>query len=608
MVSFNTLDGQPPLVIAHRGASGYRPEHTIEAYELAIRMGASVIEPDLVATRDGVLVARHEHTLSDTTDVADRAEFADRLTTKVINGRSHTDYFTEDFTLAELKTLRTVERLGDQRPESAAYDGQFPIATLEEIIALVKRVEAETGKVIAIAPETKSPAFFESIGLNTSQMLIEELVRLDFTDPARVFIQSFETANLEALHDTIMPAAGVDLPLVQLGNTADVAGLTAIARYADYVGPSKDAIRLRERLDTPVDADGDGVAEIRFRLTGENSPLIENAHKLGLGVIPYTVRAEEGFQALNPDGTPQTAAQEIQALIALGVDGLFTDQPDIGIRALRDYLTGDATPGNDRVTGTGATDFIFGGEGDDILSGQGGDDVLHGGDGKDRLEGGDGDDRLVGDEGADRLFGGAGDDRLSGGEGRDRLEGGDGDDRLDGGEGDDVLYGEAGNDRLEGGDGRDRLDGGTGDDRLFGGDGDDALYGGPGHDRLEGGDGDDRLQGGSGDDRLDGGAGHDRLTGNDGRDVLSGGAGHDRLEGGAGQDRFIFGPGSGADRIADFTAGEDRIDLTAYGLDGFDALSLKQAGSHLRIDLGEGDSILLEGVSATGLSAGDFIF
>jgi glycerophosphoryl diester phosphodiesterase len=536
MVSFNTLDGQPPLIIAHRGASGYRPEHTIEAYELAIAMGVSVIEPDLVATKDGVLVARHEHTLSDTTDVADRAEFADRLTTKVINGRSYTDYFTEDFTLAELKTLRTVERLGDQRPESAAYDGQFPIATLEEIIALVKRVEAETGKVIAIAPETKSPAFFESIGLNTSQMLIDELVRLDFTDPSRVYIQSFESANLEALHDSIMPAAGVDLPLLQLGNTSDLDGLAAIARYADYVGPSKDAIRLRERLETPVDADGDGVAEINFRLTGEVSPLVENAHKLGLGVIPYTVRAEEGFQALSPDGTPQTAEQEIQALIALGVEGLFTDQPDLGQKALRDYLTSDATPGDDRVTGTDGIDFIYGGGGDDVLFGRDGDDVLRGGDGKDRLLGGDG---------ADRLFGDAGDDR---------------------------LFGEAGRDALYGGDGADRLDGGAGNDRLLGGDGTDFLYGGDGNDRLEGG------------------------------------AGNDRLEGGEGRDRFVFGPGSGADRIADFTAGEDRIDLSAYDLGGFGELELVQAGRHTRINLGDGDSILLAELPPASLSASDFIF
>ncbi|WP_161600792.1 glycerophosphodiester phosphodiesterase family protein [Teichococcus oryzae] len=590
MVSFNTLDGQPPLIIAHRGASGYRPEHTIEAYELAIAMGVSVIEPDLVATRDGVLVARHEHTLSDTTDVAHRAEFADRLTTKVINGRSYTDYFTEDFTLAELKTLRTVERLGEQRPESAAYDGQFPIATLEEIIALVKRVEAETGKAVAIAPETKSPAFFESIGLNTSQMLIDELVRLEFTDPSRVFIQSFESANLEALHDSIMPAAGVDLPLVQLGNTSDLDGLAAIARYADYVGPSKDAIRLRERLETPVDADGDGVAEINFRLTGEVSPLVGNAHKLGLGVIPYTVRAEEGFRALNPDGMPQTAEQEIQALIALGVEGLFTDQPDLGQKALRGYLTSDATPGDDRVTGTDGIDFIYGGGGDDVLFGGDGDDVLRGGDGKDRLLGGDGADRLFGDAGDDRLFGEAGHDALYGGEGADRLDGGDGDDRLNGGAGDDRLLGGAGNDALYGGDGRDR------------------LYGDDGNDRLEGGGGGDRLEGGDGNDRLLGGDGTDFLYGGDGNDRLEGGAGNDRLEGGEGRDRFVFGPGSGADRIADFTAGEDRIDLSAYDLGGFGALELARAGRHTRINLGDGDSILLAELPPASLSASDFIF
>ncbi|MFC3125070.1 glycerophosphodiester phosphodiesterase family protein [Pseudoroseomonas globiformis] len=599
MVSFNTLSGLPPLIVAHRGASGYRPEHTIEAYELAIDMGVTVIEPDLVSTKDGVLVARHEHTLSDTTDVADRPEFADRLTTKVINGREYTNYFTEDFTLAELKTLRTVERLGEQRPESASFDGQFQIPTLDEIIALVKRVEAETGKVIAIAPETKSPSFFEGIGLNTSQMLIDKLVELDFTDPARVYIQSFETANLEALHDTIMPAAGVDLPLLQLGNTSDIEGLKAIARYADYVGPSKDAIRLRERLEAPADGDGDGVAEINFRLTGEVSPLVENAHALGLGVIPYTVRAEEGFQTLNPDGSVQTAAAEIAALIALGVDGVFTDQPDIGLEALADYLAADATDGDDAVSGGSGIDFISGGAGDDVLHGQGGDDVLDGGSGNDLLNGGAGKDTLLGGGGNDRLFGGAGNDVLKGGSGIDHLDGGDGNDVLDGGAGDDALLGGTGDDRLTGGKGNDRLEGGAGDDRLYGGEGLDILLGG---------DGDDRMDGGAGDDRLQGGAGNDFLHGGDGDDWIEGGAGHDRLEGGAGEDRFVFGPGSGQDRIADFTVGEDRIDLGAYGLDGFDALVLKPAGRHTRIELAEGDAVLLAGVEMSTLSASDFIF
>ncbi|MDQ1080893.1 glycerophosphodiester phosphodiesterase family protein [Pseudoroseomonas cervicalis] len=401
MVSFNTLDGMPPVIIAHRGASGYRPEHTLEAYKLAIEMGVSVIEPDLVPTKDGYLVARHEPLLSDTTNIADHPEFADRRVTKVIDGVTVTDWFIEDFTLAELKTLRAKERLGEQRPESQGYDGQFQLTTLEEIIALVRQVEAETGRKIGIAPETKHPTYAQSLGFDTSQMLVDVLVREGFTDRERVFIQSFESGNLIRLHETIMPAAGVDFQIVQLGNAATPELLAQIAVYADIVGPSKDAIRLRTRLAEPVDADGDGIAEIRFQLTGQTSPLVENAHKLGLKVIPYTVRAEESFQALNPDGTPQSAAQEIAALIALGVDGLFTDQPDIGLQALQDYLRSDATPENDVLTGGAGTDFLHGGEGEDIIAG------------------GEGDDFLYGEQGDDLLIGGPGNDTLEGGEGRD---------------------------------------------------------------------------------------------------------------------------------------------------------------------------------------------
>lgn len=395
MVSFATLDGQPPLVIAHRGASGYRPEHTLEAYKLAIEMGVSVIEPDLVATRDGHLVARHENTLSDTTNVSDLPEFADRHVTKVIDGRSVTDWFIEDFTLAELKTLRTKERLGELRPESQSHNGQFEIATLEEILTLVRQVEAETGREIAIAPETKHPTYSESIGLDLSQMLIDTLVANDFTDPDRVYIQSFESGNLIRLHDSIMPAAGVDLPLVQLGNASSLEALREIARYADIVGPSKDAILLRTRLAEPVDADGDGTAALRFELSGEISPLVGNAHAVGLKVIPYTIRAEENYQALNPDGMVQTAAQEALKLLQLGVDGFFIDQPDIGLQALADFLAGDATDGADWLTGGGGADFLDGGAGDDVLNGGAGDDELTGGAGDDWLNGDTGTDTAV---------------------------------------------------------------------------------------------------------------------------------------------------------------------------------------------------------------------
>ncbi|MDJ0389278.1 glycerophosphodiester phosphodiesterase family protein [Roseomonas sp. E05] len=572
MVSFATLDGLPTTIIAHRGASGYRPEHTLEAYKLAIEMGVSVIEPDLVPTKDGHLIARHEPLLADTTNVADHPEFADRRTTKVIDGTTVTDWFIEDFTLDELKTLRAKERLGDARPESQSYDGQFQLVTLEEIIGLVKQVEAETGRQIAIAPETKHPTYFESIGYDTSEMLIEVLVAEGFTDPDRVYIQSFESGNLIALHDSIMPAAGVDIPLVQLGNASTPEALAAIARYADAVGPSKDAIRLRARLAEPVDADGDGVAEMRYTLTGAVSPLVENAHAAGLEVIPYTVRAEESFQALNPDGTPQTAEQEILALIRLGVDGLFTDNADIGVETLNAYLVSDATDADDRLTGGDVIDYIAGGNGADLIKGLGGNDVLLGGNGDDRLEGGEGNDGLYGQAGNDRLFGGAGDDR---------------------------LFGDDGDDVLDGGIGNDRLDGGAGADRLTGGEGNDVLLGGAG---------DDVLLGGAGADRLDGGADTDRLEGGEGNDVLIGGAGDDVLLGGAGADRFVFAPGSGTDRINGFAPGQDRIDVSAYGFTGFEALQIVAQSGRAVIQLDADDSITLAGVEAASLSAGDFLF
>ena len=214
MSAFPTLDGDAPLVVAHRGASGHRPEHTLEAYRLGIDLGADVIEPDVVVTKDGHLIARHENELGGTTDVSDRPEFADRETTKTIDGQEISGWFAEDFTPAEIKTLYARERIPDIRPDNAAYDDQHRIPTLEEIIALLREVEAETGRVIGIIPETKHPTFFEyegtyldgtRIGADTSQILIDTLVAEGFTDPGRVTIQSFELANLVELQAETMP-------------------------------------------------------------------------------------------------------------------------------------------------------------------------------------------------------------------------------------------------------------------------------------------------------------------------------------------------------------------------------------------------------------------
>ncbi len=391
------LTHQGPLVIGHRGASGSRPEHTLASYELAIELGADFIEPDLVVTKDGVLVARHENEISGTSDVADRPEFADRQTTKVIDGTEFTGWFVEDFTLAELKTLRAKERIPSVRPDNTAFDGQFEIPTLLEVIDLVKTVEAETGKQIGIYPETKHPTFLAKegtfldgtpINLDTSQLLVDTLIAEGFTDPNRIFIQSFEVQNLIEIQDRLNAEGFGDIPLVQLYGdttaTADPAdafsypydirynveqgeNLAAIYgqafldaaenplsaetvygdldnavilqvisdRYAEGAGPWKNNLLLREALDTPVDGNGDGIAQITSQLTGEVTSFIDDAHAAGLQVHPYTHRNEENFLTLNADGTPQTPESELVQLISIGVDGFFTDFPGTG-DAVRD--------------------------------------------------------------------------------------------------------------------------------------------------------------------------------------------------------------------------------------------------------------------------------
>ena len=400
--TLNTLKGQDPLVIGHRGASGSRPEHTLEAYKLAIEQGADFIEPDLVVTKDGVLVARHENEISGTSDVADRPEFADRRTTKVIDGTEFTGWFAEDFTLAELKTLRAKERIPNVRPGNTAFDGQFEIPTLAEVIDLVKQVEAETGKRIGIYPETKHPTFLAKegtfldgtpINLDSSQILVDTLIAKGFTDPSRIFIQSFEMQNLIEIQARLNAEGLGDIPLVQLYgdttkgadqtdafsfpydiryNVAQGYNLQAIYgadflaaaekplsdktvyadldspsflqliadRYAEGVGPWKNNILLRRSLTTPVDGNGDGVAEISTQLTGEVTSFIKDAHRAGLQVHPYTHRNEERYLTLNVDGTPQTPASELAQLISLGVDGFFTDFPATGDQ-VRDQVVAD---------------------------------------------------------------------------------------------------------------------------------------------------------------------------------------------------------------------------------------------------------------------------
>ncbi|MDM4720927.1 glycerophosphodiester phosphodiesterase [Micromonospora sp. WMMA1363] len=325
-----------PIVIGHRGASGYRPEHTLEAYRLAIRQGADYIEPDLVATRDGMLVARHENEISGTTDVSDRPEFADRKTTKTIDGVPVTGWFTEDFTLAELKTLRAKERLPQVRVANTAFDGQFQVPTLQEVIDLARAEGRARGRVIGVYPETKHPTYFASIGLPLEKPLVEVLRRNKLTHRnSPVIIQSFETANLRELNKVIdvklaqlLHTGGRPYDFTAAGDTrtyqdlATPTGLKWIARYADGIGVNKNLI-------VPRDAAGKLLAP---------TTLVRDAHRKKLIVHAWTFRAENAF--LPADfriGTDPIARGDIQAeyelFYGLGVDGVFTDHPDTAVAA-----------------------------------------------------------------------------------------------------------------------------------------------------------------------------------------------------------------------------------------------------------------------------------
>ncbi len=323
-----------PIVIGHRGASGQRPEHTLASYDLAIDEGADFIEPDLVLTKDDVFVARHENDITGTTDVADHPEFANRKTTKVIDGESHTGWFTEDFTLAELKTLRAKERLPQLRPGNAAYDGKFEIPTLAEIIALAKKRSTDVGRTIGIYPETKHPSYFASIGKPMERQLVAELKKAGWDSAdAPVFIQSFEVDNLKFLHKItgirliqLMDSTGgpADNAMPSYAAMTTPAGLKAVAAYAWGIGPNKDMVDKGE---------------------GTPSSLVADAHAAGLRVHVWTFRAENFFlpaslrQGVDPraHGDVETA---IRRQLAAGIDGFFTDFPLIGSTVRDGYTAG----------------------------------------------------------------------------------------------------------------------------------------------------------------------------------------------------------------------------------------------------------------------------
>jgi glycerophosphoryl diester phosphodiesterase len=329
------------IIIGHRGAAGYRPEHTLASYELAARMGADYIEPDLVSTKDHVLVARHEPNITDTTDVADHPEFASRKTTKTIDGVTQTGWFTDDFTLAELKTLRAKERLPLVRQRNTIYNGHYQVPTFQVVIDLSKQLSRELARPIGIYPETKHPTYFRSEGLPLEELLVKTLNRNDLNRPgAKVFVQSFEVNNLKALDKVLR------VPIVQLldaptlkpadgsrktyGEIATAAGLKEVAKYADGVGPSKDYI-------IPRDASAHSLPPTTF---------IADAHAAGLVVHPYTFRNENQFlpadDRLGDPADPNfpnlygNAFAEDKRFFAAGVDGIFTDNSDTGVAARRE--------------------------------------------------------------------------------------------------------------------------------------------------------------------------------------------------------------------------------------------------------------------------------
>jgi glycerophosphoryl diester phosphodiesterase len=330
-----------PVIIGHRGAPGYRPEHTLASYELAYRMGVSWVDVDLVPTKDGQLVARHEPEIGGTTDVAQHPEFANRKKTLVIDGVSTTGWFTQDFTLAELKTLRAVERIPQNRPHNTLYNGRYQIASFQEVLDLTKRLGKELHRTLGTYPEVKHSTFFQSIGNPVEPKLVSALKKNGLDRPdAPAIIQSFEVSNLIALHKQVRTpllqltsATGAPADFVASGDKRTYAdlvtasGLREVAKYAKYLGPDKAQI-------IPLDAAGN--------LTKPSS-IVADAHKAGLKVQPYTFRNENPFLPANlrssaePDAYGDVFTEEA-AFLKAGVDGFFADQADTALESLHAFL------------------------------------------------------------------------------------------------------------------------------------------------------------------------------------------------------------------------------------------------------------------------------
>jgi glycerophosphoryl diester phosphodiesterase len=330
-----------PLIIAHRGASGYRPEHTLAAYDMAIDLGADYVEPDLCLTKDGVPVARHENDISGTTDVADHPEFAARRAKKVIDGDTVDGWFTEDFTLAELKTLRARDRMPKIRQRNTIYDGRYTIPTFQEIIDLVKRKTQEQHRRIGIYPESKHPSYFASINLDSPKVIIDTLQRNGYnkaTDP--IFLQCFEPGALKRVRKM------TNLPLIQLIDDsgkpydwvlqkdsrtfADMltpAGLKEIAGYAQGIGPSKQLIVPRDSSNKLM----------------KPTTLVADAHKAALQVHPWTFRNENSFlpadyRSSKNEAEYGNAFAEYKLFFDQGVDAVFSESPDTAIEVRDGHL------------------------------------------------------------------------------------------------------------------------------------------------------------------------------------------------------------------------------------------------------------------------------
>ncbi len=350
-----TLDGRKALVIGHRGAAGYLPDHTLEGYRRGIELGADFIEPDLVATKDGVLIARHEPNITGTTDVALRPEFASRKTRKVVDGVTEEGWFASDFTLAEIKTLRAVQPLAER---DQSFNGRFQIPTLAEVLDLARSEGQRRGRTVGVYAETKHPTYHARLGLPLEDRLLATLAQYGYTaKDSPVILQSFEVSNLKYLRSR------TQLRLVQLVDANDVnadgsidltapydkpydfavagdsrtfaslltpAGLKEVKTYADGIGPWKPYLIPTRLVDDnrdgkPDDLNGDGRIDERDRVLMAPTQVVANAHDAGLFVHPYTFRSEARRLASDYRGDPKA---EYRRFFALGVDGVFSDFPD----------------------------------------------------------------------------------------------------------------------------------------------------------------------------------------------------------------------------------------------------------------------------------------